>query len=210
MALTKKEVAQKVKTRAHDRLIEARHVLKAMGLPASISNHELAQTATTLAMEAEELQCHKDIAAFFNSVASSAETLIVSELLTRTRKSKLYKDNSRDGGNMRKALRKENMLKAKMARGWRSITHTAEDLAKRRDELNSFRAIIAREKSDTTARNAKQQQSQSQSQSQSIHKHRGRQDEKTIQSALKVLIAMDPAADPRALEKKIRETMKPA
>ena len=206
MALTKKEVAQKVQTRAHDRLIEARHVLKAMGLPASMSNHELAQTATTLAMEAEELQCHKDVAAFFNSVATSAETLIVSELLSRTRKSKLYKDNSSDGANMRKALRKENMLKAKMARGWRSITHTAEDLTKRRDELNSFRAIIARAKSDTTARTAKQQQSQTQSSG----KHHGRHDEKAIQRVLKVLIAMEPTADPKDLEKRIRETMKPA
>lgn len=206
MALTKKEVAQKVKTRAHDRLIEARHVLKAMGLPASMSNHELAQAATTLAMEAEKLQCHKDVAAFFNSVATSAETLIVSELLARTRKSKLYKDDSRDGAGMRTALRKENLLKAKMARGWRSITHTAEDLAKRRDELNSFRAIIASAKSDTLARTAKQQQSQSQV----TGKHRGRQDEKAIQRALKVLIAMDPAADPKDLEKRIRETMKPA
>lgn len=179
MALTRKEVADKVKTRAQDRLIEARHVFKAMALSAAMTNNEMAETATRLAVEAQELGCKKQITAFFQSVATSAETLIVSELLSRTRKSKLYKDNSRDGANMRRALRKENELKAKMARGWRQITHTGEDMANRRAELDSYLSIIKHAKSMTKERTAYQATA-----SHSPKKARSKQDERAVQHAL--------------------------
>lgn len=179
MALTRKEVADKVKTRAQDRLIEARHVFKAMALSASMTNNEMAETATRLAVEAQELGCKKQITAFFQSVATSAETLIVSELLSRTRKSKLYKDNSRDGAIMRRALRKENELKAKMARGWRQITHTADDMAKRRAELDSYFSIIKLAKSMTKERAGNQA-----APNPPAKKGCGEQDEQAVQHAL--------------------------
>lgn len=179
MALTRKEVADKVKTRAQDRLIEARHVFKAMALSASMTNNEIAETATRLAVEAQELGCKKQITAFFQSVATSAETLIVSELLSRTRKSKLYKNNSRDGALMRRALRKEHELKAKMARGWKQITHAADDMAARRAELDSYLSIIKHAKSMTKERTACQATA-----SHSPKKARSEQDEQAVQTAL--------------------------
>lgn len=179
MALTRKEVADKVKTRAHERLIEARHVMKAMNYPASMSCNEIAETATRLALEAQELGCRKQIGVFFQSVATSAETIIVSDLLSRTRKSKLYKDSSRDGATMRRALRKENELKAKMARGWKQITHTADDMAKRRAELDSYLSIIKHAKLMTKERAGNQA-----APSPTAKKGCGEQDEQAVQHAL--------------------------